>query len=81
MDPYDRPFRSPKSSPNNPFPHSLLRTREKTSGAAARRHGAQQQGARGRLAVEHRRVEGLPLVFIVVPFFGLTNFFVKDPRR
>ena len=26
MDPYDSPLRSPKESPNNPFPHSLLRT-------------------------------------------------------
>ena len=25
MDPYDRPLRSPNSSPNSPFHHSLLR--------------------------------------------------------
>ena len=28
MDPYDSPIRSPYSSRNNPFPHSLLRTRQ-----------------------------------------------------
>ena len=28
MDPYDSPLRSPIVSPKNPFPHSLLRTRE-----------------------------------------------------
>ena len=30
MDPYDSPLRSPIecSSPNDPFPHSLLRTRQ-----------------------------------------------------
>ena len=26
MDPYDSPIKVPYSSPNNPFPHSLLRT-------------------------------------------------------
>ena len=31
MDPYDSPLRSPLVGPNNPFPHSLLRTREKTA--------------------------------------------------
>ena len=28
MDPYDSPLRSPQSSSNNQFPHSLLRTRQ-----------------------------------------------------
>ena len=29
MDPYDSPLRVPYGSPYNPFPHSLLRTRQK----------------------------------------------------
>ena len=31
MDPYSSPYIIPNSSPHNPFPHSLLRTRESFS--------------------------------------------------
>ena len=31
MDPYSSPYIIPKYSPHNPFPHSLLRTRQTTS--------------------------------------------------
>ena len=34
MDPYDSLLRSPYSSPNNPFPHSLLRARESSQAKA-----------------------------------------------
>ena len=40
MDPYSSPYRIPNNGAHNPFPHSLLRTRQKFQSGILERHSS-----------------------------------------